>query len=76
MSGQVGSSTASTPSPAAPTAPAMPAAPPKPAVSPGNWEDIDVAANVFAASEQIADNFAVLAGYDRRLDPLNLNQGF
>jgi hypothetical protein len=65
MSGQVGSPTASTPSPAAPTAPAMPAAPPKPAVSPGNWKDIDVAANSLAAAETVA-HAAELLGYHIR----------
>ena len=65
MSGQVGSPTAGTPSPAAPTAPAMPAAPPKPAVSPGNWEDIDVAANSLAAAETVART-AELLGYHIR----------
>lgn len=66
MPDSVNASTSTPPTP--PAASTTPATTPKPAVSQGNWGEIDQAANVLAAAQVVADAVGSL-GYDTREIP-------
>jgi hypothetical protein len=73
MPESVNASTSTPPTPpTALVAQSKPATTPKPAVSQGNWGDIDQAANVLAAAQVVADAVGSL-GYDTRENPAYRN---